>query len=326
MGLQRFLLRRALESAFTIFLAVTLTFIIFRIMPGDPTRAVARDYRLSPEAVVQLRERWGLNLPLWQQYFIYINNLLHGDWGVSFYYKGAPVIEVIFDRRFFNTLVLLGSSIALAALLGFFAGLIAGWRRGRRLDIGLLTFGLTSYSMPVFWLGMLILVYFSYYLGIIPIGGTITPGAVYTTALDYWADYLRHMIGPLSTLTISFFGYHFLVMRNTVIDVFTEDYMLTAYAKGLSRRRYLIRHAARNALLPTVSLLAVESSFLIGGATLTESVFSWYGLGRLIYESVLYADYPVLQGVFLLMSITVVLANFVADLVYAWLDPRIRYT
>jgi peptide/nickel transport system permease protein len=272
-----------------------------------------------------LIEKFGLDQPLWVQFVYYIKNLLKGDLGVSFQYQGTPVTKLILGRRMMNTFLLMGLSILISLIIGILAGTIAAWKRGSKLDIGFLTVSLVTYSIPTFWVGMLIILIFGYYLDLIPLGGTITPGVKHPTWFDFAKDYFHHMIGPLITLILSFIGYYFMIMRNTMLDVFTEDYMLTARAKGLRNRTILFRHALRNAMLPMISIIALEVVFLFSGATATETVFAWHGLGLLIYESVTKADLPVLQGIFLFIAISVLIANLIADIVYALVDPRIRY-
>jgi peptide/nickel transport system permease protein len=286
---------------------------------------VVGDFRVAPEVRKVLIHQFGLDQPIWVQFLLYVQNLLVGNLGVSFQYRGTSVAAIIFGRRLFNTFILMGSSIAVALLIGIVIGTIAAWKRESKFDIFTVIFSLVTYSMPVFWLGMLIILVFGYYLNSIPIAGTITVGLTYSNVFEYAADYLHHMTGPFVTLTLSFIGYYFLIMRDSILDVFTEDYMLTAKAKGLSNRKILFRHAMRNATLPMVSLIAVEVTYLFGGATMTETVFSWYGIGRLVYEAVVMADYPVLQGIFVVMAVVVIAANFLADIAYALLDPRIRY-
>jgi len=320
-----YLVKRAASALITLALALVLNFFLFRIMPGDPTRTVVGDFRVTPEIKQALVHQFGLDQPLWVQFGLYLKNLFVGNLGVSFQYRGTPVTSIIFGRRLFNTFILMGSSMGVALIIGIIIGTIAAWKRESKFDIGAVVFSLVTYSMPVFWLGMMIILVFGYYLDWIPIAGTITVGMTYSNVFEYAADYLYHMIGPFVTLTLSFLGFYFLIMRDSILDVFTEDYMLTAKAKGLSDRKILFRHAMRNAMLPMVSLLAVEVTYLFGGATMTETVFSWYGIGRLIYEAVVMADYPVLQGIFVVMSVLVIAANFCADIVYAFLDPRIRY-
>jgi len=320
-----YLVKRAASAFVTLALAIVLNFFLFRIMPGDPTRTVVGDFRVTPEIKRALVHQFGLDQPLWVQFILYLENLLIGNLGVSFQYRGTAVASIIFGRRLFNTFILMGSSIGVALIIGIIIGTIAAWKRESKFDISAVVFSLVTYSMPVFWLGMMIILVFGYYLDWIPIAGTITVGKTYANVFEYAADYLHHMTGPFVTLTLSFLGFYFLIMRDSILDVFTEDYMLTAKAKGLSDRKILFRHAMRNAMLPMVSLLAVEVTYLFGGATMTETVFSWYGIGRLIYEAVVMADYPVLQGIFVVMSVLVITANFCADIVYAFLDPRIRY-
>jgi peptide/nickel transport system permease protein len=320
-----YLIKRAVSALVTLGLAIVLNFFLFRIMPGDPTRTVTGDFRITPEVRRALVHQFGLDQPLWVQFVLYLQNLATGNLGVSFQYRGTPVVAIIFGRRLLNTFVLMGSSISVAFIIGIIIGTIVAWKRESKFDVSVVVFSLMTYSMPVFWLGMMIILIFGYYLAAIPIAGTITVGLTYSNWFQYAADYLYHMIGPFVTLTLSFVGFYLIIMRDSILDVFTEDYMLTAKAKGLSDRKILFSHAMRNALLPMVSLIAVEVTYLFGGATMTETVFSWYGIGRLIYEAVVMADYPILQGIFFVMSILVIAANFCADVAYAFLDPRIRY-
>jgi peptide/nickel transport system permease protein len=324
MGLKEYVGKRTIQGITTILLAIVLNFILFRVMPGDPTRVLVGDPRVETEARLALIEKFGLERPLLEQFILYIVNLFRGELGVSFTQIGRPVIEIILGRKMINTLILMGSSMAIAFLLGITIGVISAWKRGTKTDMSFIIFSLATYSMPVFWFGMLLLLAFSVHFNIFPIAGTITPGVAHPNFLAYASDYLRHLMAPMITLAVSFFGGYFLFMRDTILDVFTEDYMLTARAKGLSNRKVLFKHAMRNALLPMVSLMGVHVTFLISGATMTETVFSWDGLGRLIYDSVRTADYPVLQGVFLIMSILVVVASILADITNAFLDPRIR--
>jgi peptide/nickel transport system permease protein len=324
MGFKEYVGKRTLHGIVTIILAVTLNFILFRIMPGDPSRAVSGDPRVDTVTRLALIAKFGLDRPLFEQFVLYVANLLKGELGISFVQIGRPVISIILGRKMINTLILMGSSMFIAFTLGIIFGVFAAWKRGTKLDISFIVISLATYSMPVFWFGMLLLLFFSYYINIFPIAGTITPGVVHPNFLAYARDYLHHLMAPMITLGVSFFGGYFLFMRDTILDVFTEDYMLTARAKGLSNRKVLFKHAMRNALLPMVSLMGVHITFLISGATMTETVFSWDGLGRLIYDSVRNNDYPVLQGIFLFMAVLVVVASIIADIVNAYLDPRIK--
>ena len=324
MGFKEYVGKRTLHGIVTIILAVTLNFILFRIMPGDPSRAVSGDPRVDTATRLALIAKFGLDRPLFEQFVLYVANLLKGELGISFVQIGRPVVSIILGRKMINTIILMGSSMFIAFTLGIVLGVFAAWRRGTKLDISFIVISLATYSMPVFWFGMLLLLFFSYYINIFPIAGTITPGIAHPNFLAYAKDYLHHLMAPMITLGVSFFGGYFLFMRDTILDVFTEDYMLTARAKGLSNRKVLFKHAMRNALLPMVSLMGVHITFLISGATMTETVFSWDGLGRLIYDSVRNNDYPVLQGIFLFMAVLVVVASIIADIVNAYLDPRIK--
>lgn len=324
MGTPRYIAQRAIQAVIVWFLIITLNFFIFRIMPGDPRAALIGEH-MPPDVVRAITARFGLDQPIIVQYFLYMINLFRGDLGESFSHFGEPVLVSIFGYRFQNTVILMGSSMLIAIIIGIFFGVVAAYRRGTLFDAASTTSFLVTYSIPVFWIGLMILLVFGFYLRWIPLAGTTTFGYTHQNIFEYIFDYLHHMVGPCIVLTLSFIGGFYLIMRDSVLDVFTQDYMLAARAKGLSDQRILFRHAMRNAMLPMVSVIAVSMTFLISGATITETVFSWQGLGLLLYESVLARDLPVLQGLFLFLAAVAVISNFIADLVYLYLDPRIRY-
>ncbi|MFX1261006.1 MAG: ABC transporter permease [Promethearchaeota archaeon] len=323
-GTRRYILQRLGQTILILFVIITVNFFIFRIMPGDPRASLIRE-NMPPELRQTIVARFGLDRPLFEQFVLYIANLLQGDLGTSFSHFGEPVFETIFGYRFMNTFVLMGVSLIISTIIGMFFGVIAAARRDSKLDTGSTVFFLVAYSIPVFWIGLLMLLFFGFYFNLIPIAGTITRGYIHANFLDYIRDYAWHMAGPCLVLTLSFIGGFYLIMRDTVLDVFTQDYMLAARAKGLKERTILYGHAMRNAMLPMVSVIAVNIPYLIGGAIMTEFVFSWSGLGLLTYNSVLSKDYPVLQGIFLFYTAVTVIANLAADLIYLYLDPRIRY-
>ncbi len=323
-GTRRYIAQRFVQTIIVWFMIITLNFIIFRVMPGDPRQALLGE-GIPPELRQAIVERFGLDKSLIEQYFIYLVNLFQGDMGYSFSHFGEPVWKTIFDFRFANTFILMGASMAAAIIIGIVVGVIAAARRDTLIDTGSTVTFLVAYAMPVFWIGLLMLMFFGFQLGIIPLAGTITRGYVHVNFLDYWRDYLWHMTGPWIVLTLSFIGGFYLIMRDSVLDVFTQDYILAARAKGLKERTILFGHAMRNAMLPMVSVVAVNLPYLISGAMITEFVFSWSGLGLLTYHSVLSVDYPVLQGIFLFLASITVFANFLADVLYLYLDPRIRY-
>jgi peptide/nickel transport system permease protein len=323
-GTLRYIGQRVVQTIILWFAIITLNFIIFRIMPGDPRQALIGE-GLAPELRVAIVERFGLDKPLLEQYYLYIVNLFRGDMGYSFSHFGEPVWETIFEFRFANTFILMGAALVVSIIIGMLFGVLAAARRDTLVDTGSTVVFLVAYALPVFWIGVLILYYFGFQLQIIPLAGTITRGYNHVNFLDYMFDYLHHMTGPFIVLTLSFIGGFYLIMRDTVLDVFTQDYILAARAKGLRERTILYGHAMRNAMLPMVSVIAVNVPYLVSGAMMTEYVFSWSGLGLLTYNSVLTVDYPVLQGIFLFLASITLLANFVADVLYLYLDPRIRY-
>ena len=320
----RYIGQRIIQTIIIWFIIITLNFIIFRVMPGDPRQALLGE-GLSPELRVAVIERFGLDKPMIEQYWLYLVNLFKGDLGYSFSHFGEPVIDTIFAFRFMNTFLLMGASLVLSISIGMAVGVFAAARRDTIVDTGSTVTFLIAYALPVFWIGILILYYMGFLLNLLPIAGTITRGYNHANVIEYIFDYTHHMIGPLIVLTLSFIGGFYLIMRDTVLDVFTQDYILAARAKGIKERTILYGHAMRNAMLPMVSVIAVNMPYLISGAMMTEYVFSWSGLGLLTYNSVLSVDYPVLQGVFLFLATIAVLSNFVADILYLYLDPRIRY-
>ncbi len=324
-----YVLRRISLALLTIVFVAVLNFFLFRVLPGDPARAV-RDPRMTQAAQEAIRSRFGLDKPLLingagnpfdSQFFSYLGNLAQGDLGTSFNFN-RPVADLL-RERLLNTLLLVFTGQLLAIVIGIFLGVVAAYRRGSALDIGTLLFGLFTWSLPTFFLGIILLIIGSTFFGL-PVGGIRTPGATYTSWWDQAIDVGRHLLLPTLTLTIILLGQYLLIMRSSLLDVLSEDYILTARAKGLTNARILRDHAMPNAMLPMVALIALTLGFTVSGSILVESVFSWPGLGSAVFEAVNRRDYPMLQGAFLLFTISVVLANTAADLLYAVLDPRVR--
>jgi len=322
-GTRRYIAERLVQTLVVWFMIITLNFVIFRVMPGDPRQALLGE-GIPPELRQAIVERFGLDKTLIEQYFIYLINLFQGDMGYSFSHFGEPVWNTIFDFRFANTFILMGAAMAAAIIIGMVVGVIAAAKRDTLTDTGSTVTFLVAYAMPVFWIGLLMLMVFGFQFRLIPLAGTITRGLVHANPLHFALDYLWHMAGPWIVLTLSFIGGFYLIMRDSVLDVFTQDYILAARAKGLKERTILYGHAMRNAMLPMVSVIAVNLPYLISGAMITEFVFSWSGLGLLTYHSVLSVDYPVLQGIFLFLASITVFANFLADVAYLYLDPIIK--
>ena len=259
--------------------------------------------------------------PFDTQFFIYVGNLLRGELGIS-YHTNRPVATML-QEMLWNTLLLIGLGQVLAIVLGMALGIVAAWKARTSVDYGAMLFSLTAWSLPTFWLGIILLFIGSSQWGL-PIGGRVTPGVVFDSELDRWLDIGRHLLLPTLTYTIVFLGEYMLIMRSTLLDVLSEDYILTAKAKGISTFQILKDHALQNAMLPMVTIIALNLGFTVGGAIQIETVFSWPGLGGAIFTAVGRRDYPVLQGAFLLIAVSVIFANLAADLLYSVLDPRVE--
>jgi peptide/nickel transport system permease protein len=327
-----FLLRKIGWALVTIAVVVTFNFVLFRVLPGDPAKSGMRDPRLNPAATEALRERFGLDLPLFlnfeegagpldSQFVRYLGALSRGDLGTSYAFRDQPVSDLL-GQALVNTLWLVLPAEFLAILLGAALGLFAAWKRGRALDVSALSFSLFMWSLPTFFLGIILLVAGANWFGL-PTAGRITIGADFENVWDLALDVGRHLLLPTMTLALVLLGEYMLIMRSSVLDVFGEDYILTARAKGLSTYRIIRHHALRNAMLPMVTLIALNLGFTVSGAIQVEAVYSWPGLGALTVNAVGDRDYPVLQGAFLLLAVAVVVANLIAELVYGWLDPRV---
>jgi peptide/nickel transport system permease protein len=325
-------LRRVAWAVVTIFVVITFNFFLFRVLPGDPAKAGVHDPRMSPETEAALRERFGLDKPVFlnfeegeslfdSQYFIYLGQLAQGDLGVSYQYRSTPVSELL-TVALGNTLWLVLPAQVIGVVMGIGLGLAAAWRRKSGIDYGAVAVALLLWSLPTFFLGLILLLFGAGALGL-PTGGRATVGAVFDTAWEAFADLISHLILPTLTLALVIFGEYVVIMRSSVLDVFSEDYILTAKAKGLTTWRIIREHALRNAMLPLVTLIALDFGFVVAGAIQTEVVFSWPGLGLLTVTAVGQKDYPVLQGTFLLIAVVVVAANLLADLAYGFLDPRV---
>jgi peptide/nickel transport system permease protein len=317
-----FLVRKVAQLAITLFAVIAFNFLLFRILPGDPVRLYARSGHLTPEAAAQLRAFFGLDKPVWQQFFIYLKDLAHGDLGFSLTYH-RPVVDIL-GQRMANTLLLLGAATVLVVALGIALGVMAAARRGKKIDSATVMGSLVLWSMPTFWTGLLLLFAFAVWFKVLPTTGISEPGAVYATPLAKVADIARHLVLPTITLALVDIGQFVLITRSSLVDVLTEDFITTARAKGVPRRRIVWHHGMRNAMLPVVTASALYIGLVVGGAIQVETVFSWPGMGELTYDAVLRRDYPVLEACFLVFAVTVILANFLSDLLYRRLDPRVR--
>lgn len=323
MSMRRVVIRKTTNAVITIVIILILNFILFRLMPGDPARQfLAGAHSTNPDLIARQREIFGLSDPPLTQVQKYLVNTFTGNWGYSFYQQDRLVVDILAERAVW-TIILVGTSTLLTIWLGMLIGAAQAWRRGKTYDVASLSIWFFFYAMPTYWLGIVFLV----------IVAALLPGVQFQHALpiplptnpwDTFVGGVQHWILPALTLTLVQLAGISIIMRNSLIDVLTEDYIVTARAKGLSDRAILRRHAVPNARLPMVTIIALNLGWVLGGAIQVETIFSYQGLGELTVVSVENGDYPLMQGLFLLITISVVVANLVSDFVYAWLDPRVR--
>lgn len=325
MELRKYIGRRLVQVVIIFFIILTVLFLLFRLAPGDPVSRMV-DPDMTPEDAQRLMVELGLDKPLGIQYLVYLKNFFTGHFGYSFHY-GEPVVNIIWSRLP-NTILLFTTSIILSALVGVFLGKIASWHKGKKTD-SILTIGaLVTHTVFLPWLALILIWVFSYKFNWFPITGMISE--------DVWLDpdsgliaksldVMYHMVLPLSTLFLIHFGAYLLIMRSSMLETLKEDYILTARAKGLEEKVIRDRHAAPNAALPVVTSVGLSLAFSINGGALTETVFTWPGIGRELVSAVSQNDYPLAQASFLLIAAVVLVSNVVVDVLYAYLDPRIRY-
>jgi peptide/nickel transport system permease protein len=308
-----------LGALLTLTFVLAFNFVLFRAV-GDPVRLLTRSQtHLDEKEAARLRQEFGLDKNLFGQFIGYIPDTLTLKFGTSFI-SGRPVTQVV-GERIWKTVVLVGISTLLATVFGMLAGIRGAWRRGSAFDRTSLLGSLVFYSMPEGWLGMLLLVAFAGALGWFPSGGYQTAGL---TGLSHFSDIAKHVFLPCLTLTLGYIGEYAIIMRSSLLEVLDEDYIQTARAKGLRDDAVRRRHAVPNALLPTLALVFYSFGFVLGGAIIVEAVFSYPGLGLLEFQAIGSSDFPVIQAVFLLSSAAVIAFNLVADILYGYLDPRIR--
>jgi peptide/nickel transport system permease protein len=317
-----YILKKFAQLILTLFAIATFNFLLFRILPGDPLKLIARAGKLSPEAVARLQDLFGLNQSRWDQYLIYLKNIVSGQYGISITYR-RPVMDIIAERMS-NTLLLLSVATVIVIIVGVGLGILAAMKRGSKTDNALIVVSMVGWSLPTFWTGLIFIIIFGVYLHVLPIAGVLTPGAVYTSYGQLFADYASHLALPTIALVIVDMAQFFLVTRNTLVDVFTEDYILTAKGKGLSPTLAMWRHALPNAMLPVITTLALYVSLVIGGAIQVETVFSYPGMGKLMYDAGLKRDYPILEASFFIMASVTIIANFISDVFYRLIDPRVK--
>ena len=352
MALRDYVARRLVTAFVTFLLVVIANFFIFRMMPGDPTlwymQAISQQHQQMPAEELEklkarIEELFGFNKPLHEQFFIYITSLFTFDFKISITMElGKPVIDIIAERLPL-TILLLTPAYAIAIWVGMRLGAEAAWRRGKKFDMAAVAISLFFYSMPIYWLGVMLQIIvaptgwpiagtldWSYWQGLGATSGEKTFLQQFADILAYdplgaIVDLISHMLLPVITLVVYMYGGYFLVMRNTMLDVLTQDYVTTARAIGHDDGTVLHRHAKRNAMLPMITIIVLAFAGIFSGAVMTETIFSWQGMGRLIFDAINARDYPVIEACFFIMALLVVIANLIADIIYGFLDPRIRY-
>jgi ABC-type dipeptide/oligopeptide/nickel transport system permease component len=314
-----YVIKRTAFAVITVFVAVTLNFVLFRLAPGSAVSNLSRVPHATPETRRALEQQFGLDKSKLSQYGIYLKQLVHGNLGVSFQNSQPVAHNLKVDLSNTIPMVLVGTLFAI--VFGTITGVIAAWRRGTIVEHSTVTVALSFYSMPTHWLALMLVILFA---GWFPSGGMVDDFLLDPTWFQHIRDVAYHMFLPALTLGLVLYGEYTLIVRSAMLETLGEDYILTARAKGLKPRTIVRRYALRNAMLPISTLIALSLGYIVAGAILIETVFSWPGIGRGIYDAVLSRDYPMLQGGFLVLVVSVVFFNLVADLLYFRLDPRIR--
>jgi peptide/nickel transport system permease protein len=317
----RWLAGKAAAALLTLVFVIVFNFFLFRVM-GDPTTQLARLPQATPEEIEKLRADYGLDKPVTGQFADYVGDTLRFDLGISQRSRQSVWTEIKDALPW--TLLLVGTGTLLATLLGSWMGVVAATRRGKKTDDGLLGFSLFTYAAPEYWIGIILILVLAVWLPIFPAGLQMTPGVEFSSWLDEAADVAEHLILPATAMTLMLLGQYFLIMRSSMVDVLTEDFITVKRATGLPWERVVRRHAVPNALLPLVTLSAIQFGTVVGGAITIETIFSWPGLGELTFDAINDKDFPVLQGTFLIFSAGVIFANLLADCLYFFLDPRVQ--
>jgi len=313
-----YVIKRVAFAIVTVFVAVTINFVLFRLAPGNAVTNLSRVPHATQELRASLRQQFGLDKSKGRQYVIYLKQLAHGNLGISF--ENEQPVSTNLRAALLNTLPMVTLGTLFAIVVGTLTGVIAAWRRRTPIETATVTSALAFYSMPTHWLGLMLVIIFS---GTLPTGGMTNEFLLNPSFWTHLKDLASHIALPSLTLGLVLYGEYTLIVRSAMLETLGEDYILTARAKGLKPWTIVRKHALRNAMLPIATLVALSLSYIVAGAILIETVFSWPGIGRAVYEAVLQRDYPMLQGAFLLLTVSVVFFNLVADLIYFKLDPRI---
>ncbi len=333
--MRKYIVRRVFELVLVLFVVSIFAFFLIRLAPGDPAVVLAGEHA-TEEILQEIREKWGLDKPLIVQYFIWLKSALKGDFGRSVRTGDSVLKELLY--RFPNTFELSLFAMIIATVVGVFAGVVSAVKRKSFWDYLTMTVALFGVSMPVFWLGIMLMLIFGIWLHILPISGRMDVyisvnritnflliDSLITGNFEAFFNILKHLVLPgiaLATIPMAFIAR---ITRSSMLDVMSKDYVRTAKAKGLSEKSVILRHAFRNALIPIVTSVGTQFALLLAGAILTETVFAWPGLGRYIVGAVSARDYPVVQGSIIFVAFLVAIVNLFVDILYAYIDPRIRY-
>jgi peptide/nickel transport system permease protein len=327
-GTQRYLLGKVVQLVITLFAVLTFTFFLFHVlMPGDPVKTYLKEAgaKYTPAQEAQLKHDFGLDQPVFpNQYVRFLKDTATLNMGISTIIYPGEAVTSIFWHNMGKSLILITTSTIASIAIGVMMGIYGGWRRGGWADNASMGSSLVLYAMPEFVLGMILLLIFANWLGWFPSGGYDSYPVHHYTGFAHFLDVANHMILPWLTLMLAYLGEFYLLMRSSLLDVLGEEYITLARAKGVREKYVLRRHAVRNALLPTVTLIALSFGFILGGVITVEIVFSYPGVGLLAYRSLKNQDFPILQATFLFAALGVLIANLIADLTYAYLDPRVR--
>jgi len=320
--MKKYLLKRLLTGLLTIIIAFVINFLIINLAPGDPIKTLMGKETDDPALRAALEEKYGLNKPLYIQFFSYLKTAMRGDLGTSIIYN-RPVIDMIAEKLP-ATILLVFTSAVLSLIIGTAMGIVAARKEGTFIDVLFSGISYVLNSMPNFWLGLMLIIIFSSVLNILPTYGMTDARASYT-GIAYVMDVIKHMILPITTLVLIEIPMYYRIAKSSVLQVTNEDFILTLRATGMDERKIFNKYIFRNAILPTVTIFGISLAYLITGVSLIETVFAWPGTGRLVLTAINQRDYPTLMGMYLIMSVSIAVVMILVDIVYAILDPRIRY-
>lgn len=324
MGLREYIIKRVIYTIILVFSVLTLNFLIFEAMPGSPLEAYISRPGITQEVIDKMKEIYGIGRPLHEKYPIYITNLFLFNLGVTSPQMGNQHVSTLIMDSLFNTILLIGLSSTFAVIVGVIIGAYAAHERGKLVDSVVILVSLATFALPTFWMGLIAQAIFGFSLRWLPVQGTQTLPPI-MDPVPYWLDRFRYLVLPGAVLFLFTYGGFALLTRACVLETLNEDYILTARAKGVKERTVLFKHSLKNASLPIITNIALQFGFMLSGAIITESVFQYKGLGTLIRNAITYKEVPVMAAMFYLIALCVIIANFISDIIYGFVDPRVKY-